>query len=216
MWRQIRDRGLDRGPGLGYANIHSNDWSNLTPQPSPAPSMCGCSELGRYCDAAIGCENVHAQRECTDLNCSVGASCGNRWLPLEPGLHKCAPMPSQLGMGLFATSRLRRNSLLGQYVGVVCDENPSAESNYVAQLERDTLWIDSKHRGNLTRFINHSCAPNTYLKRRFIGGLPTLWIFVGERDIPAGTEVTMNYGERADFFFTNWICRCGSPNCQYQ
>ena len=60
---------------------------------------------------------------------------------------------------------------------------------------------------NVARLINHSCAPNCRIE--VVRG--RVWI-TARRDIPAGAELTFDYG----FAFPDWAlhpCRCGSPRC---
>lgn len=67
--------------------------------------------------------------------------------------------------------------------------------------------LDGNTRDNLARLINHSCAPNC--RAETIRG--RIWI-VARRDIPAGAELTFDYG----FGFTEWRlhpCRCGAKRC---
>ncbi|HEY0946214.1 MAG TPA: SET domain-containing protein-lysine N-methyltransferase [Opitutaceae bacterium] len=67
--------------------------------------------------------------------------------------------------------------------------------------------IDGRHRRNVARWINHACAPNC--RSEISRG--RIWI-VAQRDIPAGAELTFDYG----FNFREGLqhpCRCGAPNC---
>jgi SET domain-containing protein len=59
--------------------------------------------------------------------------------------------------------------LINEYVGEVIDykemcnrlrKKEYANLNYLVQLNSDEI-IDSTSKGNLTRFINHSCDPNS-------------------------------------------------------
>ena len=67
--------------------------------------------------------------------------------------------------------------------------------------------IDARRGGNMSRFINHSCAPNCRSEKR----RGRIWI-VAERDIAPEEEITFDYG----FPFRDWAdnpCRCGSADC---
>ncbi len=67
--------------------------------------------------------------------------------------------------------------------------------------------LDGRQSHNIARLINHSCEPNC--RAETIGG--HIWI-IARRDIPAGTELTFDYG----FPFSEWRqhpCRCGAPGC---
>lgn len=67
--------------------------------------------------------------------------------------------------------------------------------------------LDGRRRNNIARLINHSCTPNC--RAETVRG--RIWI-VARRDIPAGTELTFDYG------FTlsegrQHPCRCGARRC---
>ena len=67
--------------------------------------------------------------------------------------------------------------------------------------------LDGRTAKNVARLINHSCAPNC--RAETIRG--HIWI-VARRDIPAGEELTFDYG----FSYAEWRlhpCRCGSARC---
>ncbi len=67
--------------------------------------------------------------------------------------------------------------------------------------------LDGRRGGNISRFINHSCAPNCFSEKR----RGRIWI-VAERDIFPDQELTFDYG----FPFHEWAdnpCRCGAPEC---
>lgn len=67
-------------------------------------------------------------------------------------------------------------------------------------LDGDVTWNPARH-------INHSCEPNADPREQ--NG--EIWI-VARRDIPAGEEVTFDYG----FGWKDWPhhpCRCGTPSC---
>lgn len=67
--------------------------------------------------------------------------------------------------------------------------------------------LDARRGGNVSRFINHSCAPNCRAEKK----RGRIWI-VALRDIAAGEEITFDYG----FRFKHWAlnpCRCGAPEC---
>lgn len=52
--------------------------------------------------------------------------------------------------------------------------------------------IDATLKGNLARFINHSCAPNCATEKWEVAGELCVGIFA-RAHIPAGTEITYDY-----------------------
>lgn len=105
-----------------------------------------------------------------------------------------------LEYGLFAAADLPRNSFIGEYTGVVRRIDPqNPDLNAYCFHYPTRFWsfkyfvIDALHEGNHLRFINHSDQPNLqplWLANRGVLHL----IFVTNRFITKGTELTFNYG----------------------
>jgi SET domain-containing protein len=90
------------------------------------------------------------------------------------------------GLGLFARQDIARNTWIGHYDGVETLENDT----YVLWVEADEGegvdgWIGHDGRNEL-RFMNHASEPN--------GVMDGLDLYAA-RDIRAGEEITINYGE---------------------
>jgi hypothetical protein len=72
--------------------------------------------------------------------------------------------------------------------------------------------IDASRKGNLARFINHSCNPNAITQKWLVLGEIRVGIFA-LRDIKKGEEITFDYQfERFGAFRQK--CFCGSENCR--
>lgn len=71
--------------------------------------------------------------------------------------------------------------------------------------------VDATQRGNIARFINHSCDPNCEMQKWIVNGYYRLGIFA-KKKIEEGEELTYNYS-----MFVNMEpaqkCECGSTNC---
>lgn len=105
-----------------------------------------------------------------------------------------------LGYGLFAAADLLERSFVAEYTGMIRQidkKNPDLNEycfQYPTKLGSSKYFvIDALDEGNITRFINHSDQPN----------LQPLWIvnrgvlhliFIANRFIPKGTELTFDYG----------------------
>jgi SET domain-containing protein len=66
--------------------------------------------------------------------------------------------------------------------------------------------IDAAASTDALRFTNHSCAPNAVLRIRQ-GRVE----FYAIRDVAAGDELTVGYGE--SHHEGRLVCRCGAPRC---
>lgn len=89
-----------------------------------------------------------------------------------------------------------------EYVGEVLDydqfykraQEYSDENNlhhYFMSLKGDTV-IDATLKGNISRFINHSCDPNSETQKWTVNGELRIGFF-SKRDIAAGEEITFDY-----------------------
>ncbi|EWM29679.1 histone-lysine n [Nannochloropsis gaditana] len=82
---------------------------------------------------------------------------------------------------------------------------------YVMELESG-YYLDARTKGNASRFINHSCAPNCELQKWNVKGFTRIGI-MAITDISAGTPLSYDYQ-----FATNeegkFKCHCGAPTCR--
>jgi uncharacterized protein len=125
------------------------------------------------------------------------------------------------GRGLFAKRRIPRGTRIIEYKGVrraAADAGSNRAGETTApiltfRLSKTTV-IDAAKRGNESRFINHSCAPNCkawrFGKKIFIYAL---------RDIQRHEELTFDYQLRdrddaAEAEPDAYRCNCGSPSCR--
>lgn len=82
----------------------------------------------------------------------------------------------------------------------------------VFYLTDSLLGIDASRKGNLARYINHSCDPNCATRKWVVNGETRIGIFAIE-DIKAGTELTFDYQfERIGG--AKQKCLCGSEKCR--
>lgn len=115
------------------------------------------------------------------------------------------------GRGVFAVSDLPRRRKIGEVTGSLA-RLPAARQAvegrkriYLIELSR-RYALDCS-RGNAFKHLNHSCAPNCYLRihRRRVE-VYTL------RTIPAGTELTVDYGVTPHV--GGMSCVCGAEGCR--
>ena len=82
----------------------------------------------------------------------------------------------------------------------------------------DDIVIDGNAGGNFSRFMNHSCEPNC--EAETVEGKDGTRVYIAAlRDIPAGEELTYNYGLTRDERHTKklkrqFACHCGSATCR--
>ncbi|MEE6501954.1 hypothetical protein FKM82_004368 [Ascaphus truei] len=177
--------------------------------------------------------------EC-NIMCSCGESCPNRETQrgLQFRLQVCKT--DGKGWGLSTQEHIPSGRFVCEYAGEVlsreeaCNrihlQEPSA-SNYIISV-REHLhggqilqsFVDPTHKGNVGRFLNHSCQPNLFmLPVRMHSMVPKLALFTA-RDILPGEELCYDYS--GNFFNpcpdtatpprdmgSGRRCRCGAPFC---
>jgi hypothetical protein len=74
------------------------------------------------------------------------------------------------------------------------------------------VMIDAQRAGNWTRFINHSCQPLAHFRMCRVGKMRVM-VVRAARNIPAGVELTVGYGEKYYGRHTRHICHCGAKKC---
>ncbi len=115
------------------------------------------------------------------------------------------------GRGLFAGCAIPARAKIGEFEGEVISiaeaRRRAAALAIVAIVELDRKAIDARGMRTGFRFINHSCEPNTYLRRT-----KDRAEFYALRDIAKGEELTVDYGE--SHHEGRLRCRCGAPRCR--
>ena len=115
------------------------------------------------------------------------------------------------GLGGFAKTAIGKGTHVVEYIGDRISKSESlrqceGNNEFIFSLN-DEQDLDGNVAWNPARFLNHSCAPNCEAELQD----DHIWI-VATRDIPAGEEVTFNYGyDLADY--RGYPCRCGAPGC---
>ena len=70
------------------------------------------------------------------------------------------------------------------------------------------VYIDASNRGNITRYMNHSCGGKAIFEEVCNGDRHAV-VVVTVETIEAADEVTINYGKHLWF-----VCKCGHPACR--
>lgn len=139
------------------------------------------------------------------------------------------------GLGLITLKDIPANSFIAEYAGEILTKTEvqkrHAENgegmNYIVCLneiakdhqgESIQTFIDPKNRGNIGRYLNHSCDPNcTIYSVRTCNIIPKLGIFTN-RAIASNTELTFSYGNYDDSTEDTKVrkrCYCKSTKCNF-
>jgi histone-lysine N-methyltransferase NSD2 len=116
------------------------------------------------------------------------------------------------GFGVCTDVDIRKGDFVNEYVGEIINETEklkrSGTTNKIMRLSTG-IYIDAGNKGNISRFFNHSCAPNCQTQYWWVNGVDRIGFFA-LKDIASGTELTFNYEEGS----LNMECRCGSGICR--
>ena len=132
--------------------------------------------------------------------------------PVDPQKFRVDVGPSAIdGQGAFAAEPIPARRKIGEIRGESISVREArqrarglARIMIVEVSERRA--IDAAASTDPLRFTNHSCAPNAVLRIRQ-GRVE----FYAMRDVAAGEELTVDYGE--SHHGGKLACRCGSPRC---
>ena len=128
---------------------------------------------------------------------------------LAPGL--AIRKSSINGKGCFATAHFPRGKKIADYAGERISDaeaNCRAHRRILRICAIDEKWsLDGSRYGNGTHYINHSCAPNSYMKIHY-GHIQ----FYALRDIRPGEEITIDY--ETTLHSDKKRCYCGAKTCR--
>jgi uncharacterized protein len=131
-------------------------------------------------------------------------------MKLAPGLDvRESPID---GKGCFATRLFPRGRKIAEYAGELISRREVARRVRRRRKHRicsvNAYWsLDGARGGNGTHYINHSCAPNAYMKN-----LHGHILFFALRDIRPGEEITVDYV--STYHSDKKRCRCRAPGCR--
>ncbi|XP_051120386.1 histone-lysine N-methyltransferase ASHH3 [Andrographis paniculata] len=174
-----------------------------------SPGVCGrdclCGMLRSSCSAG----------------CICGSSCLNKPFHQRPVKKMKAVLTEKCGMGVVAEEDISQGEFVIEYVGEVIDDKTCEErlwkmkhrgetNFYLCEINRDMV-IDATYKGNKSRYINHSCCPNTEMQKWMIDGETRIGIFA-TNDIKKGEHLTYDY--QFVQFGADQDCHCGSIGCR--
>ncbi|KAL3840048.1 hypothetical protein ACJIZ3_024639 [Penstemon smallii] len=186
--------------------------------------VCHCkppSDGRRGCGSK--CLNRMLNIECVRGTCPCGEFCSNQQFQKRKYARLKWIRCGKKGHGLQVLENISEGQFLIEYVGEVLDV-PAYEARqreyalnghkhfYFMTLNGSEV-IDACAKGNLGRFINHSCDPNCRTEKWMVNGEVCVGLFA-VRDIKKGEEVTFDYNYVRVFGAAAKKCVCGSPNCR--
>lgn len=174
--------------------------------------------------------------ECNDL-CKCQMDCENRLVQFGPrtGLKIINSKKESMGFGLLTEEKIPKGGFLCEYSGEVLTKSEALkrnllndqlnQMNYIVCLNERSLdeknlpiqtFIDPSHKGNIGRYMNHSCDPNCFIVSIRVNSLvPKLGIFA-LNEIQPEEELFYHYGggQSSKNYEKNLKpCCCGSNIC---
>ncbi|KAF9599873.1 hypothetical protein IFM89_001819 [Coptis chinensis] len=186
--------------------------------------ICHCKPpLGGGLGCGDECLNRMLNIECVQGTCPCGDLCSNQqfqkrmYVKLEQ--FRCG----KKGYGLQLLENVSEGNFLIEYVGEVLDLNAyeARQREYASRGQRHFYFmtlngsevIDACAKGNLGRFINHSCDPNCRTEKWMVNGEVCIGLFAMRR-IKKGEELTFDYNYVRVFGAAAKKCVCGSSDCR--
>ncbi|HZZ95101.1 MAG TPA: SET domain-containing protein-lysine N-methyltransferase [Usitatibacter sp.] len=133
-------------------------------------------------------------------------------LPWQETYRALVVRPSRIvGKGLFAGTPIARRAKIGEFEGEVIGLREARRRakgrSIIAIVELERHALDATRMRHGFRFINHCCEPNTFFRCT-----PERAEVYALRDIAAGEELTVDYGESQHD--GRLPCRCGAARCR--
>ncbi len=119
------------------------------------------------------------------------------------------------GKGAFAIKPIPEKKKLGNMGGEIISYKEAQKRVkkqpgnvlFMVEFDNDDIALDASVNSNELRYINHSCDPNTYMRRAY-----QKVEFYTLRPVKKGEELTCDYGET--HHDGKLPCKCGAVNCR--
>ncbi|XP_060080624.1 histone-lysine N-methyltransferase SETMAR-like [Ylistrum balloti] len=205
-------------------------------------ATCSCvSKYGKVyqerkiISSVICCKNMVPIFECNIL-CTCPPDCQNRLIQKGISIKMEVFYSETKGLGLRTLETIDQGTFVCEYAGEIISfaeakERTKRQSehdmNYVITVKEHhrtgviMTHVDPSTRGNIGRYVNHSCSPNlSMVPVRVNSMVPKLCLFA-VKDIPPFTELTFDYGHAStinsdDIGLTTFLkkCHCGAHVCK--
>lgn len=205
---ELEKERIDRENGMKlFVHIADNEYRSERTISKEAKKMtCDCflthSETER---GEMGCGDDCLNRmlliECSP-KCTVGDRCTNRRFQKHENSPCNIFKTEKKGYGLIATSYIPAGAFIMEYVGEVLNSKQFEKraSDYSKQMNAHYYFmalssdcvIDATKKGNISRFINHSCDPNAETQKWTVNGELRIGFF-SKTPIMADEEITFDY-----------------------
>lgn len=183
--------------------------------------LTGDEEAQGHLCCGSGCINRMLMIECGPL-CSNGDRCTNKRFQQ----HQCWPCrvfrTEKKGCGITAELQIPPGEFIMEYVGEVIDSEEFERRQHLYSRDRKRHYyfmalrgeaiIDATSKGNISRYINHSCDPNAETQKWTVNGELRIGFF-SVKTIQPGEEITFDY-QYQRYGRDAQRCYCEATNCR--
>ncbi|KAL6899217.1 hypothetical protein ACP4OV_005875 [Aristida adscensionis] len=213
-----------RAPSWTHVRINLFLHRNRRTQSIDESMVCNCKppQDGRM-GCRDGCLNRMLNIECVKRTCPCGEQCSNQQFQRRTYAKLKWFHSGQKGYGLQLQEDVSAGRFLIEYVGEVLDitSYESRQRYYASKGQKHFYFmalnggevIDACTKGNLGRFINHSCSPNCRTEKWMVNGEVCIGIFA-MRSIKKGEELTFDYNYVRVSGAAPQKCFCGTTKCR--
>lgn len=157
-------------------------------------SICECDPKDENpCGPDTNCLNRVLYHECNPKVCPAGERCQNQMFESRISPRLDVIYMKERGFGLVCREPIAMGTFVIEYVGEIINDNEFQarmqqksrdrdENFYFLSVEKDYI-IDAGPKGNLARFMNHSCDPNCETQKWQVNSLNRVGLFA-IKDIP--------------------------------
>lgn len=119
------------------------------------------------------------------------------------------------GKGAFALNQIPAKKKLGNMAGEIITYEEAQKrvkqqhdgELLMVEFDNEPIALDASKNRNELSYINHSCNPNTYMRRAY-----QKVEFYSLRTIKKGEELSCDYGET--HHDGKLLCKCGAKSCR--
>ncbi|KAK1601876.1 hypothetical protein QYE76_016459 [Lolium multiflorum] len=213
-----------RAPSWTHVRTNSFLHRNRRNQSIDESMVCNCKP---HQDGRMGCRDGCLNRmlniECEKRTCPCGEQCSNQQFQRRSYAKISWFHSGKKGYGLELQEEVSEGRFLIEYVGEVLDITAyeHRQRDYASKGQKHFYFmalnggevIDACTKGNLGRFINHSCSPNCRTEKWMVNGEVCIGIFA-TRNIKKGEELTFDYNYVRVSGAAPQKCFCGTAKCR--
>ena len=224
--REEKGKGGGKGRPPPYVKLKTNrvvgDCAEFTV--SSEGQECDCNpHKENPCGEESNCINRMLMYECDPHVCEAAklGKCQNQRFAKRQYPALQVHRSEGRGWGLKSTDPIKKGEFVVEYVGemitmaeyrrrMAANQAEKEENYYYLAIDSNRM-IDAGPKGNVARFMNHSCAPNCITQKWTVNGDIRVGLFAVD-DIKPGEELTFNY-QFETVGDVQKKCLCGAPNC---